>query len=275
MSAKPDLQAFLEFEKERWSLVPAAYHRFFEPVTAQLAGPLLAAAGVHAGFGVLDVATGPGYVARAAAALGAHPVGVDISEQALAIARELNPGIPFVAGDAHRLPFASESFDAVVANFLMPHLADHVQALKELVRVAVNGCKVAVSNWDVPEHTPLVGLVQQAVSRSGASVPADIPIGPEFFKFSQDSGLIGLLRAAGLERVAVTSVRFEHRLSSPQELWDGIVQGTVRTSVLVTRQPPEIAERIKQIFAELAERYVDGGQLVLPVSVKIAAGHKP
>jgi SAM-dependent methyltransferase len=70
-----------------------AYDAVVGRVTARLAEPLLDAAGVHAGTSLLDVATGTGHVAGAAAARGARAVGVDISEAMLARARRVYPGV--------------------------------------------------------------------------------------------------------------------------------------------------------------------------------------
>ena len=54
---------------------------------------------------VLDVATGPGYVAGAAAASGATVVGLDFSPPMIAEARRRYPDIEFHEGDAEALPF--------------------------------------------------------------------------------------------------------------------------------------------------------------------------
>jgi ubiquinone/menaquinone biosynthesis C-methylase UbiE len=56
-------------------------------VTSRLADPLLDAVGAGPGKRVLDIATGPGYVAARAAERGADPVGLDFSETMLAYTR--------------------------------------------------------------------------------------------------------------------------------------------------------------------------------------------
>ena len=81
------------------------YDDFFAPITTRLAGPLLDAAEVGRGTHVLDVASGPGYVAAAAAERGASVIGVDIAERMISLARRLHPQLDFRLGNAEALPF--------------------------------------------------------------------------------------------------------------------------------------------------------------------------
>jgi SAM-dependent methyltransferase len=275
MSEIIDVEAFVRFEAEGWSRIPEGYHRFFGPITGRAAEPLLDAAGVRAGMRVLDVATGPGYVAGRAAARGASVVGIDFSPQILELAAGLEPAVEFRCGDAHDLPFEDCSFDAVVSGFLLPHLGDHARAIGEFVRVLVAGGKLAVSTWDVPERAAFVGLLVMAVQEAGANPPTGLPAGPPFFRYSDDAALTGLLEGAGLEDVEVNQLAFTHRIPSATALWDGLLGGTVRTSPLVRLQPEPVQRRIRAAFDRLTAPYDSGGALELPVSVKLGSGRKP
>src|SRR4051794_10139500 len=106
-----EAREFKAFEAAGWSRRASTYGRVTGAITARFVEPLLDAARVGAGMGVLDVATGPGHVAAAAAARGAEPVGVDIAEGMLAVARRDHPLLEFRAGDAEALPFADCAFD--------------------------------------------------------------------------------------------------------------------------------------------------------------------
>jgi ubiquinone/menaquinone biosynthesis C-methylase UbiE len=77
-------QAFHDFEQAGWQQAAARYAETGSGLTAQFLAPLLDAAGVRPGLGVLDVATGPGHGAGVAAARGAAAVGVDFSRNMLA-----------------------------------------------------------------------------------------------------------------------------------------------------------------------------------------------
>jgi ubiquinone/menaquinone biosynthesis C-methylase UbiE len=107
-------EEFKAFESAGWSRQANTYGRVSGAITARFVDPLLDAARVWAGMRVLDVATGPGHVAAAAAGRGAEPVGVDIAERMLAVARRDHPRLDFRPGDAEALPFADASFEAVV-----------------------------------------------------------------------------------------------------------------------------------------------------------------
>src|SRR5205823_11502042 len=53
--------------------------------------------------------------------------------------RELGDGAVYVVADAQELPFPAESFDAVVANHMLYHVADRPRAFAEIRRVLVAG----------------------------------------------------------------------------------------------------------------------------------------
>src|SRR4051812_17607994 len=90
---------FKAFEAEGWTAQAATYGDLSGRVTSRFAEPLLDAAAVQHGDRTLDVATGPGYVAERAGARGALPLGVDIAEGMLAVARKRHPAIEFRHAD--------------------------------------------------------------------------------------------------------------------------------------------------------------------------------
>lgn len=267
-----DPDAFNSFEAAGWEERADGYHHFFGSLTTQVIEPLLDAAAVGAGKRVLDVASGPGYCAAAAAARGAEAVGVDVAGEMVTLARRLHPGIEFVQGSAERLPFDDSSFDAVVGNFLILHLGRPELGAAELVRVLEPGGRLALSTWDLPERTRLLGVFLEAADEAGA-VPADIPAGPPFFRFAEESEFTRLLQGAGLTDVAVQTVSLTHRLTGADELWDGFREGTVRTRALLVGQAPETMQRLRAGFDRRMREYTgEDGSIELPVSVKVASG---
>src|SRR5690349_12071645 len=112
-------EAFREFELRGWSDEHTAneYLDTFGLVTAQAIPALLEAAGAGPGVPLLDVATGPGYIANSAAAKGAIVTGIDFSPAMVEIAKRLYPSITFRIGDAQALDFPDGSFDAVIAAY--------------------------------------------------------------------------------------------------------------------------------------------------------------
>ena len=269
-----DADAFNAFEVAGWEHQVAGYEGFFGPITTRLVGPLLDAAAVGADTRVLDVASGPGYVAAGAAERGASVIGTDVAEGMLTLARRLHPDIDFRAGNAEALPFGDESFDAVVANFVLLHLGRPEQAVAEFARVLRPGGRVALTVWDVPERARFLGVLVDAVASAGATPPSDIPVGPPIFRFADDQEFAALLRGQGLGDIAVSTIAFSHTERSPDALWGGLLGGTVRTSALVLRQTSDTQSRIRAAFDDIVQQYQRGAKLERPVSVKLASGRK-
>lgn len=270
-----DADAFNAFEARVWEQQAPGYDGFLGQITGRLVEPLLDAAGVESGRRVLDLATGPGYAAGRAAERGASVVGIDIAPAMVELAGGLHPGLEFRQADAHELPFDDASFDAVVGNFLILHLGRPEQAADEFVRVLRPGGRLALTAWDVADRARLFALFLEAVAEGGASPPPDLPKGPDFFRFSDDREFDALLGDRGLEDRTVSTIGFSHRVATAEEVWDGMLAGTVRTSALISRQTDETQRRIRAAFDRLVEEYRSGEEIELPISVKLATGRKP
>jgi SAM-dependent methyltransferase len=273
---KIDADAFRDFERAAHDEIADGYRRFFTAVTDYAVEPLLAAAAVRAGSRVLDVATGPGVVAFRAASRGAAAVtGVDLAPRMLELAAAQYPRIDFRQADAENLPLDDHSFDCVVSNFGLGHFPRPERALSEFVRVLTPGGAAAVSWWDIPARHRVMGIFFDAMNEAGAAPPAELPTGPPMFRFSNDQELSGALRSAGLAEVTVRPFSFIHPLASPEELWNGILGGTVRTSIGIRRQPKEVQDRIRTAFERLVQAYAGHGGIKVPVAFKIGSGRRP
>jgi ubiquinone/menaquinone biosynthesis C-methylase UbiE len=277
MAAEIDVDAFVAYEATGFDRVADEYERAFGALTGRVAGPLLDAAGVGRGLRALDVATGPGQVAVQAAARGATVLGLDLSPGMVDLARRLHPGMEVRQGDVHQLAVPDASFDAVVGNFLLPHLGDHPRAVAEMVRVLVDGGRLALSTWDLPQRSPMPGVLFLAVEKAGAPAAEGIPSGPPFYRYSDEAQLTDLLSAAGLVDVEVTDVTFTWRTPSAKVFWDSMLASTVRASAQITGQTAAMQQRIYRAFDDMVDdhRVPGSDELELPVAVKIGAGRKP
>jgi SAM-dependent methyltransferase len=265
--------AFKELEVAGWREPGRgdAYDAVVGRVTARVAEPLLDAAGVAAGTSVLDVATGTGHVAGAAAARGAHSVGVDISEEMLARARRRYGGVEFALGDAEQLAFADDAFDAAVAAFLLHHVASPERVVAELARVAT---RVAVAQWDASKRARLIGLLTDAIAAAGVEPRTGTPTGPSRELLARDEELHRLFGGAGLADVRVETVAFVEPMAGPEELWDGVLGGSVNTRAIVLGQPPGVQQRIRDELERLVEPHRSPAGIDVPVSVRIASGRR-
>jgi SAM-dependent methyltransferase len=273
--ATVDADAFNAFEATGWESKADGYERFIGGFTGRFVEPLLDAAGVGTGTRLLDLATGPGYAAARAAERGASVVGADVAGAMVALAARLHPELEFRQADAHELPFDDDSFDAVVGNFLVPHLGRPEQAMAEIVRVLRSSGRLALTTWDYPERARMFGVFLEAVAEGGATAPADLPAGPDIFRFSDDGEFDSLMRDHGLEDRVVRRVELTHPAGSVDELWDGFLAGSLRVAALITGQPHETRRQIRAAFDGIVEEYRLGDALELPVSAKLASGRRP
>ncbi len=116
-------------------------------------------AGVTSGMRVLDLGCGNGRYLMSMAALGATPIGVDVSAGMLASC----PAGALVAADAVELPFPEAIFDTVLAPHMLYHVSDRISAAREVRRVLrPGGTCVAVTNG-AGHLASLRDLVEKAV----------------------------------------------------------------------------------------------------------------
>ena len=67
---------------------------------------------------------------------------------------------------------------------------------------------------------------------------------------------------------------FSHHTDSADQLWEGMLTGTVRTSAFFLGQPEETRRRVQSTFDRLALDYRRSENFEWPVSVKLARGRK-
>ena len=165
-----DIDAIKDGQRRMWTAgdYPDVAHRL-EPVAEVMTERV----GARTGLSLLDVGTGSGNVALAAARAGALVTGLDLTPKLVdaARARALEEGleIELIEGDAEALPFADASFDAVTSCFGVIFAPRHHLAAGELVRVARPGATIALTGW-----TP-AGFVGTTFRTSASFMPPPPP----------------------------------------------------------------------------------------------------
>jgi enediyne biosynthesis protein CalE5 len=152
---------FKQIQKVAWSAVAAGWHKGFARSLAQISDPLAAYAGIIAGDFVLDLATGDGIAAFAAAARGAkHVVASDIAPghqpfiEGTARDLGLEKIVTFAEVDMEEIPYDDEAFDKVISQFGIMFAPDRDKALGEINRVLKPGGTFAATVWASPDENP-------------------------------------------------------------------------------------------------------------------------
>jgi SAM-dependent methyltransferase len=273
MNHPSDFSGFREFERAGWESNTADYDAAFARLTPQSAAPLLDAAAVERGMRVLDVASGPGYVAGLAAARGAIVTGIDFSAAMVEHARRAQPGVHFQEGDAQALPFPDASFDAVVMSYGMLHLPQPDLAIAEAARVLVPGGTFAFTVWASPEQTIGFAIILDAVQEHGTA-DVGLPDGPPFFRFSDPLECERVLNNAGFAGIRVITVPLVWRFEKADQLFDALYNAGVRTKAMLRAQSPEALRSIRVAVAEAASGYRRNGIVELPMPAVVASGKK-
>ena len=273
--AAADAERLRDYERRSHDALASGYRDFFARVTALAIAPLLDAARVRRGTRLLDVASGPGFVAAAARERGARAVGVDLSPRMVEVARTLHAGIDFDEADVEHLPFADGAFDAVVCNFGIGHFPNPDLAVAECLRVLHSGGHIAFAWWDDPSRHRLQAVFREAVEEVGAAPPEDLPTGHSSLRFCDAAEFMGLLRGAGLANAAVAPHATTFLVPDVEAWWQGGLTSLALSTAAIRNQNEATRNAIRAAFSRRALAYTDNGGLRIPIAFNIASCRKP
>ncbi len=268
--SEQDLDAFAAWEREAWEVRAAPYAASLGDATRGSVPALLDAAEIAAGSTVLDVGTGPGFVALAAAQRGASVRAVDQSAAMVAIARAA--GVAAEQASVDLLPFAAGEFGCVVGNFVLNHLARPEAAVAELGRVLVAGGRLALTVWDLPEANPVLGLFGPVVAAAGLT--GVVPPGPDAQRFSADAEMHALL--SGWSDVTVRRVGWQVEVD-PGAWFDAVATATPRTGAVLAQVSASQRSQAREAYvaAATAAFGTQYGHVVLPAAAVLVTGVRP
>ena len=232
---------------------------------------LLERAGITPGQRVLDLCSGPGWLAIEAAravAPDGHVTGLDLSAGMVATARANAAAagvgnVEFHQGDAEELPFGDASFDGSVCSLGLMHVPDPGRALAELARVIVPGGRL-VANVHGPEGETTLDLMAAAFDDADEFLPLDYRY---LVRLGNAELLEGLAHEAGFaEAEAMQVVRASAPLPDAGAFWDGFREVGGLFSGLIEELSPAAAGRARASFVERCAPYRTEQGYALPDS---------
>lgn len=209
--------------------IPENYDRhlgpaLFEPYAADLAGRLRLTDGAP----VLELACGTGIVTRRLRERfpSAKITATDLNDAMLAYAaRKFRPedNVEWRQADMTALPFADESFDAVLCQFGLMFVPDKAAAVREARRVLRPGGTFLFSVWDAIEHNDLARAAHETIATFFERDPPDFYEVP--FNLHDREALRALFDGAGLRDVNIETVSLPCVSPSSAEAARGLVEG--------------------------------------------------
>ncbi len=240
------------------------------------AGRLLALADVPTGADMLDVATGTGLLALAAAdvvgATGAV-TGVDLAPAMLAQARHKlaqlgDLPVTFIEGNAEQLDFPDASFDVVLCASSLFLLPDMTAALREGWRMLRPGGRLGFSSFEASLTHPLRELWEARLQQVG--LPSNFP---PVHRVGDPARCTQVLREAGFVDCVVYREQLGYTHPTPQSRWEELEAG-LEVMPLQRLSPDQRIQIRDEHLAELAE-FALQHTLWLDVPALFAFGVKP
>lgn len=148
---------------------------------------VVAAVAPLTGEDILDLAAGTGTSTQPFYLAGANPTACDFSSGMLEVGREQYPHLNFVQGDAMKLPFADNSFDAATISFGLRNVQDPTKALAEMARVTRPGGRLVVCEFSHPTWVPFRTLYLEYLMKALPSVATKISSNPDAYVYLAES----------------------------------------------------------------------------------------
>ncbi len=140
---------------------------------------------IEPGQKVLDLAAGTAVSTVELAKSGAWCVAADFSVGMLAAGAARH--VPKVAGDATKLPFADDVFDAVTISFGLRNVVDTRAALREMLRVTRPGGRLMVCEFSTPTNPVFATVYKEYLMRALPGVARAVSSNPEAYVYLAES----------------------------------------------------------------------------------------
>ena len=267
---QPRWQRFAGSAAENYNqhLVPAIFAPWAEELV-DLAAP-------QPGDRVLDVACGPGVVARLVArrAGTGQITGLDVNPAMVKVARSLPSELPisWQQGDARHLPFPGQAFHLVLCQQGLQFFPDRAAGLDQMRRVLMPGGRIALAVWGPIERSPGFAALAAALDHHVSAAAAAAARSP--FSLPGTSDLRDLIEGAGLQDVQVHSRTKMLRFPPPAEFVHQYVWGSPIAAALGDADAAALEPAICEV-TEALQPYLHDHVLSFPIENHLATAIRP
>lgn len=269
MTVTADLEELKAKQQKMWS---SGDYGKVAWLTVPLADAVCDAVDLRPGSTVLDVATGTGHVAIAAARRFCRSTGIDYVPALVEVARGRAAAegldVEFREADAENLPYADSSFDYVLSAIGVMFAADHQRAARELVRVCRPGGRIGVASWT---PTGFIGQLLKTVGKHASPPPGAQP--PTRWGSEE---IVRELLSEGTSEVTCSTTAVTQRFLSPEHFADFFISEYGPTLKASERLSDEgkLAFRADLIALAAAANRATGGSLTCDWEYLVAVATK-
>ena len=255
----------------RYGLSTSAAETYARDKVPALFGPLaeatLDAIDLPDGLDLLDVACGPGVVARAAARRTASPgriVGADLNPAMIEVARREAPELEWIVAPAERMPVADASFDVAFCQQGLQFFPDRPGALAEMRRALRPGGRLVATIWaEAPPLFTIKSRHLRAVLGEEAAAKALEP-----FSWTDADVVVALIRDAGFAPDAPRRLELFRRIPASREAIRAELLATPNEAALRALGETALAALCDAILRDL-ERWRTDDRLALPQAASL------
>jgi SAM-dependent methyltransferase len=199
----------------------------FDAGLASSYGPFLAGAAIGEDDNVVDIGCGTGQATLDAARLAVNGsvLGVDLSSQMLALARETAAAegldnVEFQHADAQIHPFETAAFDVAISRMGSMFFGDPVAAFTNIHRAVRPGGRLTLLTWQSLADNEWLTEFRTALA-AGRELPTPPPDAPGPFSLADPGRVRTILEAAGFTDISFESLRVPMRFGSdPDDVFD-------------------------------------------------------
>jgi ubiquinone/menaquinone biosynthesis C-methylase UbiE len=272
-----------EAQRKSWNKFSAGWKKW-DQLTMDFLRPvgdaILKSIPIKDNFNILDIASGTGEPGLTAAAMvkNGRVTGTDLSEDMVSIAAENAKETGLTNFDtkicsADELPFANETFDAVICRNGVMFFPDIVKAVSEIRRVLKPGGFFSAGVFIKPEANQWATTTMSVIGKY-VDMPAASPDSPGLFRCAAPGMLKKILEDSGFKNVSEKEVQFSLDVPTIDMYWSFQTEVAAPVVIGLSKANDETRQRIKEIvYADVANYFKDG-IFSLPAMELVVTGEK-